>query len=139
MVECCLCREEVLAMKREEVAKKMRENLIDYNKELSHTTYDSIIQNVYRFKEEIGLKGHYEELSLRHQGGAVIFQYKENSLVLKFSQEEYKIIVSKRTAETEKVLDEITADNGKLFCNDGEFKIEEIDEYLSRCFAKLLK
>ncbi|WGG44166.1 hypothetical protein [Rossellomorea sp. DA94] len=126
-------------MKREEVARRMRESIIDQDKELTYSTYNVLVQSLYRFKDEIGLKGNYEELSLRHQGGEVIFQFKENSLALWFDQEENKIYIKKRTSENEKILDKITADNGKLICNDGEFKIEEIDEYLSRCFAKLLK
>ncbi|WP_191556456.1 hypothetical protein [Metabacillus idriensis] len=127
-------------MKREEVAKRMRESIINHDKELLYDTYNALYLSIHHFvNHEIGLKAHYPELSFRRQGGIDVFEFKENALTIRFSQEENKIIVSKRTKKDEKLLDEITSDNGKLICHEGEFIINEIDDYLSRCFAKLLK
>jgi hypothetical protein len=127
-------------LNRQEIANRMRESIIDYDKELIIKTVHAMRKNILNFiKNEVGLKGEYPEISFKYEGEGCHLKYKENSLILEFLADQKKIVVIKETTTNEKVIDEIVAKNKSLMCNDGEFKTEEIDEYLSRCFAKLLK
>ncbi|UOQ93419.1 hypothetical protein MUO14_24130 [Halobacillus shinanisalinarum] len=135
-------------MKREDLAGKIRERIIDADKELAIEAFESLRRSVGNFyRNEIGLEGDYADLSY----GSTLRQYselkfKKNILDIRLDQQNKKIVIRKITnpkhehqERKEKVLDEIVAKKGELSCKDGEFKIEEVDEYLSQSFAELIK
>ncbi|WP_077297506.1 hypothetical protein [Virgibacillus pantothenticus] len=128
-------------MDRKEIADKIRQSIIDKDKELIVDTVDKLTDSITRFYAfDIALKAEYSELSreVTFNPKGVKFNYKNTSLIVLLNQEDYKITVSKKTADDETVLDEIVANNGKLTCHDGEFNIDEVDDYLAKCFATLL-
>ncbi|KNE22486.1 hypothetical protein [Virgibacillus pantothenticus] len=128
-------------MDRKEIADKIRQSVIDKDKELIVDTIDKLKDSIARFYiHDVALKAKYPELSwkITTEPEGIKFNYKNTSLIVLLNQEDYKITVSKKTADDETVLDEIVANNGKLTCHDGEFNIDEVDDYLAKCFATLL-
>jgi hypothetical protein len=133
-------------MEREKLAQSMRGSIINNDMELIIETFDKVRNNVNLFYyNEIGLKGKYKELNYQSSMNQfILFKYKENSLDVRLFQEEHKIVIKKVVNPShghpkENVLDEIVAINGELKCSDGNFEIEEIDKYLSKTFAELIK
>ena len=134
-------------MEREEIAERMRESIINKNKELIIQANQKVTQSIHQFvTNQIGLLGDYPEMSIKvfpvnekHTIHNIDFNFKGNVLSTRLDSDRYKIIIIKiNESNQEEILDVIVASNEKLTCYDGDFKIEEVDDYLSKSIAKLL-
>ncbi|MFD2924848.1 hypothetical protein [Halobacillus naozhouensis] len=135
-------------MNREKIAEMIRESVIDYDKELIIDAAEKLRSSVSDFYfQEINLKGKYPDLSFKYSGSfGFTFTFKDNSLVGRTDFEQSKIILKKVSGPKhvlqqikERIIDEIIAKDHKLSCKDGDFNIEEVDEYLSKSIAEILK
>lgn len=106
--------------------------------------FDEIKMSINRFYfQDVKLKGDYSkdfELRSSDQGWTDL-RYKTNVLFVKVDQENKVVTISIKSADDtnqEKIIDEIKVQGGKITCFDGEFKIDEVDDYLPASFSKLL-
>ena len=125
-----------LSMKRDEIAKKMADAVIDIEKELAAKTHKDIRSYLEAMRREFNLKAIYEDLSV--SGFEVSIKFKGRKL--EFTLIEKEIVVNLITDDgNQEEFDVIKSVDGKLICNDGDFELSELDGFLNRAFGDLLE
>lgn len=126
-------------MNREEVVSKIRKNVADKDKELIIKCFEDLrYSSIYFYHLELDLKAKYDDLEFNNE----IYHFfslrlKENILRVTVDQEFKRIYVNKASNSGVERIDEIAVINGKLICDKGEFSLNQVNEYLSDCYAML--
>ncbi|MDQ0272707.1 hypothetical protein [Cytobacillus purgationiresistens] len=127
-------------MNREDIAEKMRQSVADKDKELILKCFEDLrYSSIYFYHLELDLKAKYEDLEYKNEIFNFFYlRFKGNTLRVTVDQELYRIYVTKESRRGTQRLDEIAAIDGKLICDQGEFYLNQVNVYLSDCYAKLL-
>lgn len=127
-----------IGMNKEELGKKIAKRVKNKDIELAQKTISDITTYISNFySNDIALEGHYDEVQAGYSGYECML--KVFNVTLNYSLEDFKITVTKTEDETVSKIDEINIDNGKVYCNHGEFSVKEIEQHLIECFKDLIQ
>lgn len=120
-------------MDKEELGRKISERVRNKDGELAQKTIGEIITYVSDFySRDIALEGHYEEVQMSSSAYACTLKIFDTTL--KYKLDGVNIDVTSEENGQVTNIDEINIDNGRVYCKNGEFSVEEIEKHLIESF-----